>query len=60
MTGGEIYDNNARNNGGGVCFFENNTFEGNPAIGGTAAPNGGGWIHGNTATQNPATNDVSQ
>jgi uncharacterized membrane protein len=47
MTGGEITDNTAANKDGGVSFFQYTTFSGNPQIGGTAAPNGKGWIHAN-------------
>jgi hypothetical protein len=44
MTAGEISGNSA-SSGGGV--FAASTFTGNPQIGGTTAPTGKGWIHGN-------------
>jgi hypothetical protein len=56
MTGGEITGNIAGRNGGGVAAP---AITGGPQIGGTTSPGAGkGWIHGNTAIQNPATNDV--
>jgi hypothetical protein len=60
MTGGEITGNNAYggSGGGGVFYLLGGISEGNPTIGGTTAPASGGWIHGNTAPNNPATNDV--
>jgi parallel beta-helix repeat protein len=57
MTKGEITGNSASNNGGGVYLY-GGTLTGNPQISGTNPGTGKGWIHGNTATQNPATNDV--
>jgi hypothetical protein len=60
MNGGEISGNNTVYGGGGVFLYDGGTLTGNPQIGGTTSPGTGkGWIHGNTATQNPATNDVS-
>jgi hypothetical protein len=53
MTGGEITGNTSEY-GGGLS----GPVTGNPQIGGTTAPASGGWIHGNTATKNSATNDV--
>jgi hypothetical protein len=60
MTGGEITGNAAVGNGGGVFLFSGSTFTGNPRIGNpVTSGSGSGWIHSNTATQNPATNDLS-
>jgi hypothetical protein len=56
MTGVEITGNTAAVNGGGVAAP---AISGGPQIGGTTSPGAGkGWIHGNTATAIPATNDV--
>jgi hypothetical protein len=60
MTGGVITGNTAATTGGGVNAWGAATFTGNPKIGGDTPPATGGWIHDNTAIQNPATNDVSQ
>jgi hypothetical protein len=58
MTGGEITGNTAPTSGG-VGLYSSATLTGNPSIGGTTSPGAGkGWIHGNTATNNSATNDV--
>jgi uncharacterized repeat protein (TIGR02543 family) len=56
MTGGEITVNTAGGNGGWV-FIGGGTLTGNPQIGSKNCSKGS--IYGNTATQNPATNDVS-
>jgi hypothetical protein len=50
MTGGEITDNSAVKSGGGLYLYGSPTLSGDPQIGGDTAPNGGGWIHGNTPT----------
>jgi uncharacterized repeat protein (TIGR02543 family) len=55
MTGGEITGNTAAVNGGGVAAP---AISGGPQIGGANPGAAKGWIHGNTATNNPATNDV--
>jgi hypothetical protein len=57
MTGGEITGNIAGRNGGGVFVAGTGvTFTGNPQIGSKNSSKGS--IYSNTATQNPATNDV--
>jgi hypothetical protein len=61
MTGGEISGNTAATKGGGVNLWGADRLTGDPWIGkDKTSGSGPGWIYGNTAIQNPATNDVSQ
>jgi uncharacterized repeat protein (TIGR02543 family) len=55
MTGGEITGNTAPTSGG-VGLYGSATLTGSPSIG--SKVNSKGSIYGNTATQNPATNEV--
>jgi uncharacterized repeat protein (TIGR02543 family) len=59
MTGGEIASNTADYNGGGVYKMPNSFLTGDPQIGGNNPGAGKGWIHGNTATNNPETNETN-
>jgi hypothetical protein len=56
MTGGEITGNTAPT-GGGVGLYGSATLTGGPSIGSKNSSKGS--IYSNTATHNPATNDVS-
>jgi hypothetical protein len=58
MTGGEITGNTAATGGGVSISWGPTTFTGDPQIGGETAPNGGGWIHGNTKLDGTTPDDV--